>query len=523
MARSNRKSRNADHITLSETRIKTARGSRRLTTAEEQDLIQMLAAKVDAAELDAMTLAPAGSFLAMTARHFKRTDISYALPIMQTVMIAASWLTQSGACLFVPGVGQIKPTLWLIGLAESGNAKTLASNEISAVLSDGDEPAVQMMPDSGTDAQWIIELFHHNGSFWQQDEVGKRINAILKDRNWARVKPWILDAYSYQPISNRIKSEKEKLEVKSPHFTFHGLSVFSTWKSDIDASSMLDGFCQRFNYYIADQRTETDMYDHFLYFVGDDVEDSRQQIKTTWQALCKQPGAAGEYTLDAEVLPYLTDWWRGLRDTIGKSGLPASFVRRIGFSIIRYLIVIQFLLGKSRLPIDLETAILATKYAEYHMTSALLVIQDYNAGSSSGVQKVAAVRDNIVAAGEEPTARNVSRKLSKSQRADLPGPLVKKIVDVLNKLKSTTDLFEADAPRTQKSAAMSERRRQIDQRLKLNERKRNERRLRNLRSLGTSATTTAISVQDQESADRNVVSILRARAGDDDDPFDMAG
>ena len=33
-------------------------------------------------------------------------------------------------------------------------------------------------------------------------------------------------------------------------------------------SSMLDGFCQRMNYYIAEPRTDTDMYDHFLYFAG---------------------------------------------------------------------------------------------------------------------------------------------------------------------------------------------------------------------------------------------------------------
>ena len=472
----------AEQVVLSEMRVRKGQRSRQLTKQEVQDLVQMLAAKVPERDFDILSLAPAGSLLRLVARHFKKTDISYALPIMHTVMLAASKLTQAGAYLEVPGVGRMQPTLWTICLAESGSAKTLASNEITKLFSDGDVPPVSMLPDAGSDAQWILEVKEHNGSFWFQDEVGKHFDAILNQKQWARLKPWMLNAYSYQTISNRLKGEKEKLTVENPHFTLLGLSVFSTWKEDIDASSMLDGFCQRMNYAIADKRTDTSMYDHFLYFAHHGAEDSRGRLKVTWAALCNQPNAFGTYTLKDEVIPYLESWWSELRNTVGKSGLPDSFARRIGFSTLRYLMVLQFLLGKSRYPIDVETVILATRFAEYHMQSALLVLQDYSQSGSKHIRHIVEIHSAIEKQGDKPTPRNISRKLSKAQRAELPTDLIRQIVTVLDQIESKSDLFDPKADRRVKTAAMVERRDRIAERFALTERKRNEKRLRRLRA-----------------------------------------
>jgi hypothetical protein len=217
-------------------------------------------------------------------------------------------LTQNGASLAVPGVGTIRPTLWNIGLAESGSSKTLASEEVAAILSDGDGPSVSFLPPPQSAPQWIIDLAEQNGAFWFQDEVGKLFQSIFTQSNMVQLKPWLLHAYSHQPISNRLKSEEAKLRIDKPAFTFHGLTVFETWPSEIDMSSMLDGFCQRMNYYIAEPRTDTDMYDHFLYFAGGTHDTRRAELRQIWQALCAQENAGGEYTLDDEVVPYLESW-----------------------------------------------------------------------------------------------------------------------------------------------------------------------------------------------------------------------
>ena len=92
--------------------MKARRGWRKLKPAERAELVRLLSARVPDQRFDVMRLAPKGSFLARMLRHFDETDISYSMPLMSTVMFAASWLTQNGASLAVPGVGAIRPTLW---------------------------------------------------------------------------------------------------------------------------------------------------------------------------------------------------------------------------------------------------------------------------------------------------------------------------------------------------------------------------------------------------------------------------
>lgn len=195
MAKRPKRNQTAAHVVLTEMRVRSGRRSRKLTKAETEYLIQMFAVKSDIVDFDVLSLAPVGSFLSMMARHFEKTDISCALPIMQLLMIAASKLTQAGVSLEVPGIGKIKPTQWTVGLADSGSSKTLACEELLKILGEAGAPPVRMLPEAATDAQWIIELSEFNGSFWFQDEVGKKFNAILTSQQWTRAKPWMLNAY----------------------------------------------------------------------------------------------------------------------------------------------------------------------------------------------------------------------------------------------------------------------------------------------------------------------------------------
>ncbi|WP_198020772.1 DUF3987 domain-containing protein [Roseicyclus elongatus] len=470
----------AEHALLRELTVKTRKGTRRLKKYERDALIQMLAVKAAPEEFDVRNLIPKGSFLERIVRHFEDTDISYALPVMHVVMITASFLTQNGACLEVPGVGRVLPTLWTIGLAGSGSSKTLASEEIDRIISRGKGLPLNRLATGCTDAQWIVELNDNNGAFWFQDEVGKTFKSILTDGNYRRIKPWCLDAYSHKPIANRLKSEKNKLVIDRPYFTFHGLTVDETWRDDIDLSSMLDGFCQRFSYYVAVPRGDTDIFDHFLYFEGPKVDPRRDCLAEIWDALCDQDGACEAYTLNDEVLPYLKAWWSGLRQSWGQSALPKSFIRRIGFAVLRYLMVLHFLLGKSRRPVDIETADLATRFAEYHFLSALHIVQQYDRAKTSRIQVAADARARVSDAGKPVTGREVSRALSKQQRAQFEKGEIGEILSVLNQIEEMPGLFDATSDAREKSSAIEGRRDEIKARLLLNERKRNERRLREL-------------------------------------------
>lgn len=462
--------------------VSTPKGRRALTADERETLILMLAHKTSAPAFDLDRLAPQGSYLRAMLRHFDDTDISFAMPLFQLVMVAASWLTQNGAYLGVPGAGRIRPTLWTIGLAESGSAKTLATDRVWKILSTPAGGPVNRLGMVSSDAQWIIDLAEGNGAFWFQDEVGKFIREMNTSTKLSRLKAWMLEAYSSAAIGNRLKGEEKKLVIEDPHFTFHGMTVFSTWPQDVNATTMMDGWCQRMNYYVAPARTDTTMFDHFTYFEGADVEVREVGLRETWQAICAQPGACGAYTMAPSASDYLDGWWKSLEKSWGDFALPASFLRRIGFSVLRYLVVIQFLLGKSRLPIDVETASIATAFAEYHMESVLVLVQSYDRTAATHVSRIAEMRNDMIENGDAPTARNISRRLSKTARAAVTTPMIQEILDVLRKVEQVgQDGFLQQLDESQKSAAITENWKKEIDRINLNARKRNERRLRELR------------------------------------------
>jgi Protein of unknown function (DUF3987) len=427
---------------FSDLKVQDGNRKRPLTEKEKRDLTAMLAVKERPEALDIQPLVPQGSYIQRMLNHFKATDTSYALPLFQLIMIASSWLTQNGATLSIPGMKPHRPILWIIALAASGSSKTLATNRVKDTLTGDDEVSpVRMFPKGSTDAQWIIDLKDNNGSYWFQDEVGQFFKSVLTQSNYARIKPWMLDAYSHEEISNRLKSEENKLTIKDPHFTFLGLTVRETWKMNIDLPSMLDGLCQRFNYVVAEKRTDTDMFDHFLFFRGEQNDIEQEALREMWHALCHQENSCGVYNLAPETHPFIESWWSGLRPAWGNSALPESFIRRIGFSVLAYLVVIHFLLGRSRKKVDVETARIATHFAEYHMECALVMIREYDTGWSDRIRIVANRRQrHMEKTGNAPTAREIQKNLSSKARQILNSNQIKEIMTLLENLESSNSL-----------------------------------------------------------------------------------
>lgn len=181
-------------------RLAAGRGQRPLNEDEITCMLMMLASKSKAPAFDINRLIPEGSFLKAITQHFKKSDISYALPLFQLIMTSASWLTQNGAHLKIEGIEPLYPTLWTIGLAESGASKTTATNRVMKILStDGVEP-VRRFDAPSTDAQWIEELAEKNGGYWYQDEAGKFIHSVNTSTRMTRIKEWMLKAYTHETI-----------------------------------------------------------------------------------------------------------------------------------------------------------------------------------------------------------------------------------------------------------------------------------------------------------------------------------
>ena len=177
--------------------------------------------------------------------------------------------------------------------------------------------------------------------------------------------------------------------------------------------------------------------------------------------------------------------------------------------------VLHFLLGKSRHPIDVETADLATKFAEYHFQSALQVVQQYDAKNTSRFQLIAEASDRVAEAGKKVTGREVTRALSKQQRAQFNPGEISEIAAVLNQIDEMPGVFGKDSDQKQKSTALQGRRDEVKVRLLLNERKRNERRLREVMNLFDGLAPKAYSKAPSPTRDDNVVQFNLPMTGTD--------
>jgi hypothetical protein len=140
--------------------------------------------------------------------------------------------------------------------------------------------------------------------------------------------------------------------------------------------------------------------------------------------------------------------------------------------------VLQFLLGKSGRLIDVETAELATRFAEYHFLSALHVVQQYDNKNASRIQLITEASSRVAENGSSVTGREVTRSLSKQQRAQFDKGEIAEILSILSQIDDVPGLFDRSSDAKEKSSALQGRRDEIRARLVLNERKRNERRLR---------------------------------------------
>ena len=109
------------------------------------------------------------------------------------------------------------------------------------------------------------------------------------------------------------------------------------------------------------------------------------------------------------------------------------------------------------------------------------MLQAYDRTSVERVRKIIDVRAALTAEGTDASARNIQRRLGKAVRDGLNSETLRVILDSLDRV-DVGDPFPATLEgRREKAATLAVRLEGLEKRLRRSERKRNERRLRNLR------------------------------------------
>jgi hypothetical protein len=348
---------------------------------------------------------PPGSLLDRIISAFqKASDIPLEIPFFVPLHIISAELLHRGIQIDFSGQ-RIRPDLWTIILAESGAGKTLTTSELRNTMEV--DPAL-LFPQAATTARFVMELAEHNNSLWIRDEILQLLKGMNTQTYLAEMKDLLLQVYDGDTVSR--KTKKDEIVIEKPALTILGLNVYTSFAREMDTTSLLDGFAQRFSYVIGRADPERPGVNYPIY----DFRPYRASIKSAWDDLVKaMPANETIYQVAESGLEAFKISFELLMPP-KDSKVPMSFFRRIMFRGVRYALLYHLLLRKENLVIDDQDMAWAGRLMGLHVKDAGTLLLDTGDGTGSKffqvLQKAEALRDKIAREeGRRITARDIAR------------------------------------------------------------------------------------------------------------------
>ncbi len=381
-----------------------------LTMVQEKEEVRervraMLTAVQTTESWRGLVATPPGSLLDRIISAFqKASDIPLEIPFFVPLHIISAELLHRGIQIDFSGQ-RIRPDLWTIILAESGAGKTLTTNELRNTMEVNPD---LLFPQAATTARFVMELAEHNNSLWIRDEILQLLKGMNTQTYLAEMKDLLLQVYDGDTVSR--KTKKDEIVIEKPALTILGLNVYTSFAREMDTTSLLDGFAQRFSYVIGRADLERPGVNYPIY----DFRPYRASIKSAWDDLVKAMPAndtvyqVAESGLEAFKISF------ELLIPPKDSKVPMSFFRRIMFRGVRYALLYHLLLRKENWVIDDQDMAWAGRLMGLHVKDAGALLLDTGDGTGSKffqvLQKAEALREKISREeGRRITARDIAR------------------------------------------------------------------------------------------------------------------
>ena len=292
----------------------------------------------------------------------EETDIPLEIPFFTTLHFVAAHLLHRGVT--VDFIGQtVRPDLWTVILADSGAGKTFSTHRIEEMI--GEEAK---FPEPASAAKFVEDLSIYNRSLWVRDEFAQFLRTIEQQPHLAEMRDYLLRVYDGRRICRRTK--KYEIEIEDPALVILGLTVLGTFKDNVSAESMLDGFAQRFSYVLAEFDPDRPPENFPVY----DLRGWREKIKYEWDSIWSQP-IYDKYVVVESGAEAFRVGFKLLMPP--KSELPISFFRRIMFRGIRYSLLYHILLKKLGDTIDAQDMGWAGRVSALHVKDAMWLLREH--------------------------------------------------------------------------------------------------------------------------------------------------
>lgn len=311
---------------------------------------------------------PASLLEVVVAEFVRETPVAAELPFMGALCLIAQLLCERGAALVMNDGQRIRPDLYTVLLAGSGEMKTFSLGKLLKAfelggwqpnkMNDAGSTAglqEELQKQQGAPAIWMLEEF---GQFWKQTktEVHQATPRIL------------LMAYDHATISKQLKNSL--VVIKDPCLSLLGVTVTDRIHEILTPEDWGSGLCQRIAFVFAprDPDPERNPFSRkFAILDGINLE----RIATAFRKANETP-VHKEYRLSPDARSGICDAWV----LMGKQGITQDFVRRIEFRIFKYALVYHWLLGKASNQIDREDVNWAFRLAMLHVADLRKILDD---------------------------------------------------------------------------------------------------------------------------------------------------
>ncbi len=341
---------------------------------------------------------PAGSLLEKTVHLFsKKTDIPLEIPFFTMLHYLSFELMQKNVSLKF-GSRSIGMDLWTVILADSGSGKTLTSSVISDFTNVKDE-----FPECAGGAAFINALSEHNGQLWIRDEIGKFMRSLETQAYMAEIKDYLLRVRDGKKLTRSTK--KDTITVENPQLSILGFSVTDTFKNEVGADSMVDGFAQRFLYIVAKEDADRKYGSVPLYKF---TEEDKEAIMQAWVKTVGFIKEGKQYVITEDAEKAFCDSFELLMPQNVK--VPMSFFRRIMYRAFPYALLYHVLQGKENLEIDAADIAWSARVCALHIEDASLLLSEHNMPDFERILQAAErVKAKVEAEGRACTARDIVR------------------------------------------------------------------------------------------------------------------
>lgn len=342
---------------------------------------------------------PPGSMLETVVGAFRTsTDIPLEIPFFAVLHFLSAHLLGKGVTVNFAGQ-TIRPDLWSVVLASSGAGKTFATSALQRFT--GQEST---FPEPASSAKFIEDLAQYNNSLWVRDEFAQFLKAIDQQPHMAEMKDYLLRIFDGKMVERNTK--KYRIQVDDPALCILGLTVLESFKDNVSAESMLDGFAQRFSYVIARRDPERTASDFPIY----DLRPWQDRIRADWDKIVASIHHT-EYVVGVDGEEAFKESFALLLPPNAK--VPTSFFRRIMFRGVRYALLFHVLLGKQGQEVDAVDMGWAGRVCALHVKDAAWLVGEHGLPDLERLcARAEELRDRILRdEGRAVTARDVVRTL----------------------------------------------------------------------------------------------------------------